>query len=225
MTKSIYAVSFLSIVFALGFGSGVRAVTLTDPGFESPVLSAGGFTHAGNPAWTFTNDAGVTRPFTNPTSTAVLNTWSATLSPIDGAQYASTYAGSDNITQTVSLAAGTYELSVYAAAPSGSVTIPPQPPLALVNGAFQLLFGGQNSAAINMPPGTDWQRRSATFTLASPGNVAVGVRNTVTASYFINYDAFSLTLVPEPTSFVLLAIGACALLRSRQRHYCDKKGC
>jgi hypothetical protein len=209
------------MVLAIAWGSclcgAAGAVNLVDPGFESVVVASGGFSHTGNSAWTFTNDAGVVRPFTNPTSTGALNTWSATFSPVEGSQYASTYAALDTIRQTASLAPGSYVLSVSAAAPSGSITIPPFAAMPLVTGGFQLTFGAQSSPTINMPPGTDWQTYSATFVLNSPGNIAVGIRNPVTASYFINYDDITLTRIPEPAAWLLGSVGSLAPLRCRRR--------
>jgi hypothetical protein len=217
MMKSLFKFALFATAIGPCCCREAEAVILTDPGFESVAVPAGGFSHAGDPAWTFVNDAGVTRPFTNPTSTGALNTWSATFSPIEGSQYASTYALLDSIRQTVAIPAGTYVLSVYAASPAGSVTIPPIGTSQLVTGAFQLTFGAQSGPIIEMPPGTDWLLSSATFVQSSAGSVAIGVRNSETAPYFVNYDAFTLELIPEPAAIMHFIIGACVVLHTRRR--------
>src|SRR5690348_15224224 len=103
----------------------LRAQTVLDGGFESYDVAAGGFVKPSTGPWTFANDAGVVEPFSPNSATAVLNTWSATRPAFQGQQYASTYAGGDVIRQPVTFdKPGVYELSVYAFAPTGTLTIP-----------------------------------------------------------------------------------------------------
>ena len=95
--------------------------TFLDPGFENYTVSPGGFVQPTSGPWLFANDAGVVEPFAPNSSTGPGNTWSATFSPMQGAQYASTYAAIDTLQQSVTFdAAGNYRLSVNAAAPDGS---------------------------------------------------------------------------------------------------------
>jgi hypothetical protein len=178
----------------------VNAQTLIDPGFETYPVSSGGFVRPVTGPWTFGNDAGVVEPFAPNSSTGPLNTWSATFAPIEGQQYASTYAGGDSIRQFVLFdAAGQYRVSAYAAAPSGSVTVPPTGSSTLTDGVFTFTLG---NAAIGTPhtmtPGTDWGLFAADFTIPAPGSYEIGIRNNTAAPYFINYDAFQIQPVPEP---------------------------
>jgi len=189
----------------------LNAQSLTDPGFETYAVNSGGFVKPTTGPWVFANDAGVVRPFAPNSSTGPGNTWSATFAPIEGQQYASTYAGGDSIQQLVSFgAAGQYTVSAYAAAPSGSVTIPPVGTSTLQDGQFNFTLG---NAAIGTPytlaPGTDWSLFTADFTVPAPGNYQIGIRNNTTSPYFINYDAFEIQPVPEPALWqLMLAVGA-----------------
>jgi hypothetical protein len=198
----------------------VNAQTLTDPGFETYPVSSGGFLRPATGPWLFGNDAGVVEPFAPNSSSGSLNTWSATFGAIEGQQYASTYAAGDSIRQSVSFdAAGQYRVSAYAAAPSGSVTIPGVGAFTLGNGDFTFTLG---NAAIGTPytmtPGTDWSLFSADFTIPAPGNYQIGVRNNTVSSYFINYDAFQIQAVPEPKAWQLaFALGAALVGRQAFR--------
>lgn len=175
--------------------------TLLDGGFEGYAVSSGGFVKPDSGPWLFANDAGVVEPFAPNSSTGALNTWSATFAAIEGQQYASTYAAGDSLRQTVSFpAAGQYRLSVFAAAPSGSVTIPSVGTFALGDGEFTFLF--TNTPVGNLqtvPVGSSWSIFTADFAVTAPGDFQVGLRNTRVATYFINYDAFTVVPVPEPT--------------------------
>jgi len=188
----------------------LNAQSLTDPGFETYAVNSGGFVKPTTGPWLFGQDAGVVEPPAPNSSTGPLNTWSATFAAIEGQQYASTYAGADTIRQSVLFgAAGQYRVSAYAAAPSGSVTIPPTGTSTLGDGEFTFTLG---NAAIGTPhtiaPGTDWSLFTADFTIPTPGNYQVGIRNNTTAPYFINYDAFEIQPVPEPAVWqVLFAVG------------------
>ena len=183
------------------------AQSFIDPGFENDVVSAGQFIRPAESAWYFGNDASVVRPFAPNSSTEPLSTWSATFPALAGEQYASTYAGADQIRQTVLFpAAGEYEVSVYAAAPSGVVVIN-QSPLTLVNGAFTFRLNNSSiGSEFVLSPGTEWQKYSSPFTIPAPGSYTLGILNTLTASYFINYDNFDIQAVPEPGIFSLVLV-------------------
>jgi hypothetical protein len=182
----------------------------TDPGFENYSVASGGFVQPASGPWLFGNDAGVVEPPAPNSSTGPLNTWSATFAPVAGLQYASTYAGSDTLRQLVSFsAAGDYRLSVYAAAPTGVLTIPAVGTLTLGGGEFTFTLG--NAAIGSLHPvtaGTSWGLFTADFTIAAPGAYQLGIRNTLPAPYFINYDAFTLQPVPEPSTMALALVGA-----------------
>jgi hypothetical protein len=184
---------------------------LTDPGFESYAVSAGEFVKPAADAWSFVNDAGVVEPFAGNSSTGALNTWSATLAAYEGAQYASTYASLDLIRQTVVFAsAGDYEISVFAASPAGSLTIPGVGTSTLVDGEFAFTLGNSTIGATHVvDAGGAWQQYSATLNIPAPGSYQLGIRNTLAAAYFINYDAFSIRSVPEPST---LGLGVAAVL-------------
>jgi hypothetical protein len=196
-----------------------QAQALTDAGFENYAVNSGEFLKPANGPWSFTNDAGVVEPFAPNSSTGTLNTWSATLSAFEGQQYASTYAGGDSIRQGVTFpSAGQYAISVYAAAPSGTVTIPGVGTLNLTSGAFTFTLAGVNIGSLHtLLPGTGWSLFSDTFSIDKPGIYQLGIDNTVVAPYFINYDAFAIVAVPEPPSLELAVLGvlSAALLRTR----------
>ncbi len=186
----------------------LRAGILTDPGFEDYAVAGGGFVKPTSGPWTFTNDAGVVEPYSPNSSIGSLNTWSATLAAHGGQQYASTYAGSDHLRQVVSLSAGRYTISVYAAAPTGTVTIPSVATLDLVDGQFSFILDNTSiGQAHTVAEGSDWALYSAVLAVGASGSHEVGVRNTQTAPYFINYDDFAITAVPEPSTLVLAALG------------------
>jgi hypothetical protein len=195
---------------------------LIDGGFESYSVSSGGFVQPASGPWLFANDAGVVEPYAPNSSGGVLNTWSATFAPVEGQQYTSTYATLDSLRQAVTFtAAGQYRISVFAAAPSGSLTIPSVGTFVLDDGEFTFLL---NNAAIGsvqtVPAGSGWSLFSADFTVAAPGDFQVGVRNTKVGSYFVNYDAFALEPIPEPTVlrlFLMLGVGVMVGRVSRWR--------
>ncbi|MGD0649983.1 MAG: hypothetical protein ABSA97_02380 [Verrucomicrobiia bacterium] len=191
----------------------VQGQSFTDPGFENYEVSSGGFVKPVSGPWMFSNDAGVVEPYASNSSTGALYTWSAMFSAPEGQQYASTYAAIDTIRQAVSFdTAGDYVISVYAAAPAGSVTIPTVGTLTLEDGEFTFTVGNTAIGSLHtVPTGSGWDSYSAVFSIGDPGSYTLGVRNTKTASYFINYDAFAIQPVPEPTTFQLvLAFGAVA---------------
>ena len=143
-------------------------------------------------------------------STGPLNTWSGTFPPVEGQQYASTYAGLDSLRQSVVFnSAGTYRISVYAAAPDGIVTIPSVGTFSLGNGEFSFTLA--NTAIGSLHPvlaGASWSPFAADFTVNSAGNYLLGIRNSSLSSpYFINYDAFSIQPIPEPSTLALGFLG------------------
>ena len=212
-----HAAAFLVLMMAAiaSSESMAHAQMLSDPGFESYAVSSGGFVRPVSGPWLFANDAGVVEPFAGNSSTALLNTWSAMFAPVEGQQYASTYAILDSLRQVVSFAAaGDYRISVYAAAPSGSLTVPSVGTFTLGSGEFTFLFGNTPIGSLHpVPDGSSWSVFSADFNVPTPGDYEVGVRNTRVAPYFINYDGFAVEPVPEPTVFQLtLALGVGVVL-------------
>jgi hypothetical protein len=187
--------------------------TFVDPGFENYAVSPGGFIQPTSGPWVFANDAGVVEPFAPNSSTGPGNTWSATFSPVQGEQYASTYAAIDSLQQSVTFgAAGDYRLSVNAAAPAGSVTIPPAGTFQLGDGTFTFTLGNTAIGTLHtVTAGSDWNLFTADFTIATPGSYTLGVRNTAASPYFINYDAFAVQPVPEPSTVALGLLGALGL--------------
>ncbi len=194
------------VLLAIAARSSLHGQAFGDSGFENELVSSGGFVRPTSGPWVFGNDAGVVEPFSPNSSTGPLNTWSATLSPMEGGQYASTYAGADTIRQALLFAsAGDYRLSVYAAAPTGTLTIPTVGTFTLVDSEFTLTLNNVAIGSLHtVPLGSGWAQYEAVFTLALPGTYALGIRNTKAAAYFINYDAFGVEAVPEPASSQLL---------------------
>ncbi len=212
---------FLGLSF---FSIAEGAPILIDGGFEDFAVTEGAFLAPPNPGlgpWQFGNNAGVVDPYSPPSSSVGVGTWTATFAPIEGEQYASTYAGLDTLTQSVMFdTAGDYLISVYAAAPRGTVVIPPNPnELTLVAGQFEFTLDGAGiGSLVEIQPGAHWQQFDASFTIDTPGLHTVGVRNTRTAPYFINYDAFSL--VPEPSTGLLIMLGGGLVAIRRRRREC-----
>jgi hypothetical protein len=193
----------------------------SDPGFENYTLSGGEFVKPTSGPWMFVNDASVVEPYSPNSSTALLNTWSATFAAMEGEQYACTYAGLDSIRQTISFGtAGEYRISAYAAAPDGSVTIPGHGTLLLEDGEFTFALGSSAIGSLHtVPAGSSWTSYSADFTIEKPGNYTLGIWNTKTDSYFINYDSFSIHPVPEPSTMALLAMGGAGVLFAACRRH------
>lgn len=194
----------------LGWNCVAMAVTIQDASFESFNVADGSSVMAPDGPWLWANDAGVVDPILpNSSNGAVDNTASGTFAPMDGEQYATTYATLDRVTQIVEFAsAGEYELSVWAAAPDGTLTIPEVFVDRLLDtGGFQFVVDGTAIGDVNMlDPATPWTFYSTRFFVPSPGQFSVGVRNVVTAPYFINYDAFTLQTVPEPSGAMALGV-------------------
>ena len=169
----------------------------------------------------FANDAGVVEPYAPNSSIDTLNTWSATFAAVEGQQYASTYAAFDNIKQAVAFAApGEYRISVYAAAPDGTVIVPPSTsPVAVVDGEFTFTLNNTGIGSLHsVSRGTGWTLFSADFAIGSAGTYDLGIRNTKAATYFVNYDAFAIQAVPEPGAAVLaLCLGAAMLAVNTKR--------
>ena len=130
---------------------------------------------------------------------------SAVFPAFDGSQYASTYAGAALFGESLYFAShGTYEVSCFAASPTGSLFLSNFQPVTvqLQPGNFAFQINRQSlGQPVPMMPGTNWTRYSAQFEIPSPGNYEVGVANIIGGPYFIYYDRFSIKLlaVPEPT--------------------------
>ena len=209
---------FAALAALASHPASARGQAFSDPGFESYSVASGQFVKPATGVWAFVNDAGVVEPFAGNSSTGPLNTWSATLAAPQGQQYASTYAGSDTIRQLVTFAsAGDYEISVFAAAPSGSLTIPGVFTSNVVDGQFVFTLGNTPIGATHsVEAGGNWSQYAAMFAIPAPGNYQLGIRNTLSAVYFVNYDAFAIHSVPEPSTLAL-GLGGALLLAARLR--------
>ena len=89
------------------------------------------------------------------------------------------------------------------------MTIPSVGTFPVGDGEFTFTLG--NAAIGSLHPvfaGTDWTLFTADFTLAAPGDYQLGLRNTLSSPYFINYDAFAIQPVPEPSTIALGLLGA-----------------
>jgi hypothetical protein len=206
-TKIVWLSGIVTVWSASG-DARAAIVSLFDPGFESYVVSPGGYVKPGIGTWTFTNDAGVVEPIS----------WSATRPAFEGSQYASTYAGTDRISQSVSFDdPGWYQLSVKAFAPGGTLTIPGVfTNGALVDGQFQFVF--DNAAygpMITVPMGQDWTAYSTFVNVSAAGLYRIGVDNALSDRYFINYDDFSVVSVPEPSA--VFGLGGVVLMALYRR--------
>lgn len=194
--------SFRRLVALLMAAPLVHAATLVDVGFEAYDVEPGTFVRPATGPWSFDNDAAVVKPFAPPTSTGSFNTWSAALSPWEGEQYASTYAGGDRLQQTVTFdAPGVFELSVYAAAPAGTLTLPGIATVTLGDGEFRFTIDGFYLSPLHtVAAGSDWTRYGVEIQIEEPGDYTLGIANVKIAPYFINYDGFAITPVPEPAT-------------------------
>ena len=109
--------------------------------------------------------------------------------------------------------AGAYELSVYAASPSGFVIELGVPKAELVQGGFGFFVDGEHVGVMHVPElDAGWVRYTARFEVTSPGEITAGVGNITGAPYFINYDSLELVLVPEPSSLLLGSLVLVGLL-------------
>jgi hypothetical protein len=206
-------VAVAAILCLLAAGVPAAGQTLIDSGFESYSVPTGQFLRPSSGPWQFGNDAAVVRPPAPHSSLGSLQTWSGMYIPLQGEQYVSTYGGFDTVRQLVTFSTpGEYRISVFAASPTGTVTIPPVGTQTLGHGEFTFTLGVSTIGDVHtVPAGTDWTRYHADFTIAAPGSFLLGVRNTRTAAYFINYDAFSLRVVPEPAVWALSLSAALGL--------------
>jgi hypothetical protein len=204
-------------LFALAFGDKILAnasnPAFTDPGFESIATAPGAFSSLGDPWDLRGTNTFVVQPFiphtSSPTSCCMVR--SAVFDSIDGEQYLSTYAGGALFAEDIAFALpGTYEVSVYAASPSGSVFLSHFQPVnaVFVPADFTFELNRQPIGPLHhLEPGTNWTRFSTTFTIGEPGVYQLGINNETFASYIINYDRLSITAVPEPMGLTILAIG------------------
>ena len=203
------------VVAAVGMCAPSALAFFADPGFESYDVAAGQAVFDNSGPWAFENNGRVVEPYTNGNIGSPPDTWSAVFAPHGGEQYACTYAGADTITQSVMLAPGSYTVSVWAAAPSGTVTISGNT-LTLVTGGFEFTLDGSPISLVNaLDPDTGWTLFSATFAIDTPGSYDVGVHNPVIAPYFIYFDDFAL--VPAPGIGMAGALAGVALGRRRRR--------
>lgn len=204
------------VLLGLTFASNSLAESFVEAGFEGYSVAPGQFVRPSSGVWTFTNDAAVVRPFAPPTYTGSFSTWSATRPAYEGQQYACTYAGADALTQSVSfLQAGTWAISVYAFAPSGQLDFGGgSPPVPLANGQFRFAIDGVDvGPTFTVPAGSDWTEYQTQFAILA-GAHSLGIHNPTIGTYFINFDSFSLTAVPEP-GCGLAVLGIAALMRRR----------
>jgi hypothetical protein len=192
-----------------GFSCSTRAQPVIDGGFENYTVSPGGFVQPSSGPWSFTNDAGVVEPFSPNSSTGPLDSWSATRAAYQGQQYASTYAGADQIRQAVTFTTpGVYQLSVRAFAPAGALTMPGVfTNASLTDGQFRFWFGtAATGSTFTVPAGSDWAGYTARVTVPAAGVYDVGATNWTSDKYFINYDDFGVTPVPEPAGMMLMTL-------------------
>lgn len=204
----------LAAVFAC---QSAMAQMIQDSSFEGYEVDPGEYLIPKDGPWVFNNDAGIVEPFSpNSTIGVDMDTWSATYTPFDGEQYVSTYASRDSISQMIDIPAdGTYIVQIYAAAPDGTIQFPGSDPKDLVTGGFTISVGNEISQIFQIAPGTDWSLYAAPFMLEA-GEQELRIANFGLASYFIHYD--NITIVPEPATLTILALGGCAVgLRRRRR--------
>jgi hypothetical protein len=201
---------------------GSSANLFLDPSFESynvaPGTSEVGFNLPG--PWQFTNDAGVTEPY-DPYPGTGFGVSSATIPAHDGDQYVSTYAGTDYIVQEVTLSPGQYELSIYAAYGDIGAEF-------FVDGEFAFAWDPNPNVPSLISPtfavamSSDWTQYSMILEIVgpSPETHLVGIVNSLTAPYLINYDSASLTSlssVPVPAAAWLFgsALGLLGWMRRK----------
>jgi hypothetical protein len=218
---AIARAALLGIVLGMTSAS-THAQVVLDAGFEGYAVAPGGFVKPTTGVWTFTNDAGVVEPFSPNSSTGVLNTWSATRAAYQGQQYASTYAGGDSIRQPITFdTAGVYALSVRAFAPDGMVTFGTDT-VPVSDGQFRFVLDVPVGPTFTVPAGSDWTLYSTQVTVAAPGVYNVGVNNSLIATYFVNYDDFRITVVPEPAAagmmLTMLLMSSWRMPIAAQRH-------
>ena len=183
---------------------GTWAQTIENPGFND--LSG----------WTTSNDATLAHPggvapwsWDTPVSAALIVNASETVLPTEGSGMGITYAGLDNFSQSVDFPnSGEYTISVDANALSGTSIG------ALVDGQFVFFVGSKSSPTNVVATANGWETFSWTDTFTA-GSHLVGVRNTLTAPYAIAYDQF--TVVPEPSTLVMLGLAASLLAAQRRR--------
>lgn len=129
------------------------------------------------------------------------------------------------LAETVSefYAAGNYVMSVYAAAPDGSVTIPGVGTLALNDGDFVFRLNNTSIGGTHtVPAGSSWNLYSVAFAISTPGSYDLGILNSPNGPYFINYDAFSIQQVPETSAVAMIGLGCCAIALAERRRRCDR---
>jgi hypothetical protein len=219
--KNILLVTCLSTFIHCSTTLCYAAPVFVDSSFENYSIPDGSYAAPAG-SWEFRQNSFVVDPFIPHTHSGSSNTRSATYVPHLGDQYVSTYAGNGGLSQSLQFTlAGMYQVSVYAASPSGSIFI--QTPVfsgteTLVSGEFQFSLSTSNSTVNatyfggtqTTTAGGPWLQHSAVITVPSPGTYWIGARNLKFAVYFIYYDDFQIVSVPEPSS-ILLALPLLAM--------------
>ena len=151
--------------------------SLLNPGFESPVLSSGGYQYnatAADIAWTFSGNSGIERNG---------SPWGAAPAP-EGMQ-AAFIQSTGSISQTLSFGPGTYTLAFMAAQRACCVSPYVQPIRVTVDGA--------QIGALISPPSTSWGPFSIVFSVATSGSHTIAFSGTDASDKTTFLDALSLT--------------------------------
>lgn len=198
-------ISYLFAAFLLG--SCLPATTLAQTVINGEFNDQSG--------WMTANDATLAHPggvapwsWNTPVVAATIVNATETVLPTEGSGMGITYAGSDSFIQEVTFPTdGEYTLSVDANSITGTALSQ------MVDGQFQFVLGNSSSPTFIVSNADPWETYSwTTSVIAGPYNV--GIRNTLSAQYAIAYDRF--TIVPEPSTGLLLMLGTMGLLRLRR---------
>ena len=166
--------------------------SLLNPGFESPVLSTGGYQYnatAADIAWTFSGNSGIERNG---------SPWGAAPAP-EGMQ-AAFIQSTGSISQTLSFGPGTYTLAFMAAQRACCVSPYVQPIRVTVDGAQ---IGGLIS-----PPSTSWGPFSIVFSVATSGSHTIAFSGTDPSDKTTFLDALTLASGAVVSASVTVASSA-----------------